>query len=69
MALSVHGPVPPSRVREIETFVADQSITEQIFRALDAMGLCIDEIIAMDEYTLDLVVSLPDGLTLVYDTT
>lgn len=42
--------------------------TEQVFRAIDMQDLPYD-ILAMDEYTLDLVVTLPDGLVLVYDTT
>jgi hypothetical protein len=69
MALTVFGDVPEARVRELEQFVASQRITEHVFRDLDALGLRIDDIVYMDEYTLDLLVSLPDGLTLVYDTT
>ena len=67
--LIVHGTIAASRLRELERFVAGQSITEHVFRDLDALGLAIDDIVAMDEYTLDLVVPLPDGLVLVYDTT
>jgi hypothetical protein len=69
MPLSVVGTVPEARVRELERFVASQRITEHVFRDLDAIGLRIADIVPMDEYTLDLVVPLPDGLTLVYDTT
>jgi hypothetical protein len=68
MALVTHGVVPEPRLRELEGFVASQTTTERVFRDLDALGLRM-EIVAMDEYTLDLVVPLPDGLTLVYDTT
>lgn len=64
-----HGHVPADRHQELEAFVAEQRTTEQVFRALDARGLRIADILAMDEYTLDLVVPLDDGLTLVYDTT
>lgn len=66
---TVHGAVPETRVAELEDFVSTQGITEQVFRDLDALGLAIADIVNMDEYTLDLIVPLPDGLTLVYDTT
>jgi len=69
MALRVHGDIPDDRIQEIADFVRGQSITEAVFRDLDAAGLSVAEIIPMDEYTLDWVVPLPDGLTLVYDTT
>jgi hypothetical protein len=68
-SLVVYGAVPPARVRELERFVAEQRTTERVVRELDAIGLALDDVIAMDEYTLDLVVKLPDGLVLVYDTT
>jgi hypothetical protein len=69
MSLTVVGSVPEPRVRELEQFVASQRITEHVFLDLDARGLRIADIVNMDEYTLDLIVPLPDGLTLVYDTT
>lgn len=67
--LTVHGEISPERCAELQRFVAEQHITEQVFRDLDAKGIRIADIIHMDEYTIDLVVPLPDGLTLVYDTT
>lgn len=42
--------------------------SEQLLRALDTHGWRLDDIVAMDEYTLDWVVSTPDGW-LVFDTT
>lgn len=69
MRLRVHGGVDVERVRALDAFVAGHRITEHVFVGLDGAGLAIDDVIAMDEYTIDLVVHLPDGLTLVYDTT
>jgi hypothetical protein len=69
MNLVSHGAVPPDRLRALEAFVAAHTTTERVFRDLVAHGLQFDDIVAMDEYTLDLVVVLPDALTLVYDTT
>lgn len=42
---------------------------ERALRVLDAQGLSIEEVHAMDEFTLDLLVPLTDELTLVLDTT
>lgn len=69
MTLTVHGVVPDDRVRELEEFVARHTTTERVVRDLEVHGLILADIHPMDEYTLDLVVPLPDGLTLVYDTT
>lgn len=69
MPLVAHGPVPAHRLEELERFVAPHHTTEGIIRALDAAGLELADILEMDEYTLDLLVPLPDGLVLVYDTT
>jgi hypothetical protein len=64
-----HGPVAPTRLAELEAFVASQRITEHVFRDMDAARIRVTDIVAMDEYTIDLVFRLPDGLWLVYDTT
>lgn len=69
MKLAVHGRVPAARVTELEAWTARQAITEHVFLDVDAAGLRIEDIVTMDEYTIDLVVPLPDGLVLVYDTT
>lgn len=69
MRLATHGDVPPERLQALQAFVAEHTTTERVFLALLAGGLQFDDIVAMDEYTLDLIVALPDGLTLVYDTT
>ncbi|MEQ1570372.1 MAG: hypothetical protein ABMA64_32355 [Myxococcota bacterium] len=67
--------VPPTsnigedRLRELDAFVSGQRGTERVLRDLEALGLELADIVQMDEFTLDLVVPLPDGLTLVYDTT
>ena len=67
--ITTHGEIDPDRLAEVARFVADQRITEHVVRDVLAADLRIDEIIEMDEFTIDLVVPLPDGLTLVYDTT
>lgn len=57
------------RHRELLAWTRTQHITEQMFHAVDDAGLRITAIHHMDEYTIDIVVPLPDGLVLVYDTT
>lgn len=69
MDLRVHGTVSASRVRELTRWVASQRRTEHVFLDADAAGLSIATVHQMDEYTLDLLVPLPDGLVLAYDTT
>lgn len=69
MKLETRGVVPADRLRALEAFVSAHTTTERVFRDLLAAGLQFDDIVSMDEYTIDLVVCLPDGLTLVYDTT
>jgi hypothetical protein len=69
MPLATHGLVPAHRLEELSRFVASHRTTEGILRAIEAAGLELAEILEMDEYTLDIVVPLPDGLALVYDTT
>lgn len=69
MKLRPVGSIPPERLAELGQFVADQTTTERVFRAVDRAGLQLDEIIHQDEYTIDIVVALPDQLVLVYDTT
>lgn len=69
MDVRLRAAVSDGRRAELEAWLAGQTTTERLFRAVDAAGLRITEIVHQDEYTLDLVVPLPDGLTLVYDTT
>lgn len=66
--LLTQGQVPPARHRELAAFVETHRTTETMFRDLDRLGLAY-KILAMDEFTIDIVVPLPDGLALVYDTT
>ena len=67
--LEVVGSVPASRVAELAAVVTEHRITEQVVQhALDA-GYTIEAAVNMDEFTIDLVIRLPDGLYLVYDTT
>jgi len=51
---------------ELAAFTADHQTTARLTRDVFAAGL---DIVTMDEYSLELVVPLPDGLTLVYGTT
>ena len=69
MKLASHGVVPAARLRALEAFVSAHTTTERVFRDLLAAGLQFDDIVSMDEYTIDLVICLPDDLVLVYDTT
>ena len=66
--LLTQGQVQPARQRELAAFVETHRTTEPMFRDLDRLGLAY-EITPMDEFTIDIVVPLPDGLALVYDTT
>lgn len=69
MTPTVHGPVPPHRVAKLAGWLEGQCTTEDLLHATDEAGLTIDRFQNMDEYCIDVVVPLPDGLTLVYDTT
>lgn len=60
--------VPAARRAELAAFVADHGTTERVYRDLDRLRLRY-EFVPMDEYTIDLVVPLPDRLVLVYYTT
>ena len=53
----------------LDAFARDHHLTEHVFRALDRAGHRDYDIVAMDEYALDLVVAWPGGAWLVYDTT
>jgi hypothetical protein len=67
--MRVHGAVPADVLADLERFSADHEVTEQVFLAIDGAGLRDYDIVAMDEYSLDLVVAWPGGAWLVYDTT
>ncbi len=69
MGLRVHGTVPAERVAELGRMVDGLGSLERVLRALDGQGLVLSEVVSMDEYTVDILVALPDGLTLVFDTT
>lgn len=69
MALQAHGRVSDARLAELAAFTADHQTTARLTRDVFAAGLDLADIVAMDEYSLELVVPLPDGLTLVYGTT
>ena len=69
MSIRVHGIVDPRRVAGLAALTARQSITEQVFRMVDELDLVVVDLLPMDEYTIDVVIALPDGLHLVYDTT
>ena len=69
MTLEQVGSIPADREERLKEMVHGQSITEHIFRDLEANDLKFHGVIEMDEYTLDLLVVASDGLCLVYDTT
>ena len=69
MDLDVHGGVPERRIHELQAFIAEHRTTARLTRDVFANGLDIADILAMDEYSLDIVVPLPDGLVLIYGTT
>jgi hypothetical protein len=68
MAIEVHGSVDAARVVQIAQWAAAHATTERLFRDVDRDRLDYD-VIAMDEYTMDIVVVLPGGPFVVYDTT
>jgi hypothetical protein len=69
MALEVVGAVPEARRAELADYTRGHRLTEHLVRAALDAGLDIEAAVQMDEFTFDLVIALPDGLWLVYDTT
>lgn len=67
--LTTRGGVTESRRCELEQLLGSARTLEQVIRALDGVGLQLADVIPMDEFTIDILVDLPDGLTLVFDTT
>jgi len=63
------GSIPDARLAELASWVQRQRTTEHIVQAAIEQGLELHDVVQMDEFTLDLVLPLPDGLWLVYDTT
>lgn len=67
--LRVLGPVPEPRRRELVGLIGAAGTLERVIRALEGEGLELADVIPMDEFTIDILVDLPDGLTLAFDTT
>jgi len=63
------GKVEEARRRQLEALLGPLGTLEHVIRALDGEGLQLADVIPMDEFTIDILVDLPDGLTLVFDTT
>lgn len=63
--------VDAQALAELEEAVHDHSTLERVVRwaMLQSPPQLIDTVIHQDEYSLDVVVPLGDGLCLVYDTT
>jgi hypothetical protein len=61
--------VAEGRKAELQRWLAPQTTSGDVWAALLTRGLRIHDIVTMDEFTLDWIVPLPDGLVLVYDTT
>ncbi len=66
--MRVHGNVPPEHVAAAIAFSAGHTITETLVRDVLEGGWQIDEVVEMDEFTLDLLIEA-DGVWVVYDTT
>lgn len=64
-----HGSVPEARLAELDRLLGGLGSLERVLRALDGEKLSLGDVIPMDEYTIDILVDLPDGLTLAFDTT
>jgi hypothetical protein len=69
MQLDSFSIIPDPRFAEIAVWVGPQTTTERAVNAVIKAGYALHDAHQMDEYTIDLVVELPDGLVLVYDTT
>jgi len=69
MALRPVGTIATDRLSALEAWLAPQRTTEDVVRAALAEALELHDVVQMDEFTLDLLLPLPDGLWLVYDTT
>ena len=67
--MRVHGKVVEDRIAELEAYVAGHTTTERLVRAALEDGHDLAAFVEMDEFTIDVVVRLGDGLCLVYDTT
>ena len=59
--MRTHGEVAPDVLLALDAFAAGHEVTEQVFLAIDGAGLRDYDIVAMDEYSLDLVVAWPGG--------
>lgn len=69
MQLTTHGSISPARVTELSAWLDGQTTTERVVHAVLDAGYPLLHTHEMDEFTIDIVVGLPDGLVLVYDTT
>lgn len=63
------GAVAAHRVAALDAAVRDHRTLEHVVRWAVAEGVEIADVVTMDEYTHDVLVALPDGLVLVFDTT
>ena len=69
MVLTPHGQIPAKRLTELAAFILDHRTTARLTNDAFASGLDISDIVQLDEYSLEIVVPLPDGLVLTYGTT
>ncbi|MEM6929496.1 MAG: hypothetical protein AAF602_21330 [Myxococcota bacterium] len=67
--MRVFGTIPPARVAELREWLGEPTTLARVIAVLDRDSLGLSELIPMDEYTIDVLVDLPEGLTLVFDTT
>ena len=66
--MRVHGQVAPEAI-EAWAHLGDLRTTEQVWRWADGAGLALADVVHMDEYTIDLVVPVAEGVVVVFDTT
>jgi hypothetical protein len=71
--LSVHDQagLGPEAMAAIEAVVSGHETLEDLLRwgRAQAPPVFVEEVLAQDEFTNDVIVPWPNGLTLVYDTT
>lgn len=63
------GNIGEDRVEQLQAATDSLTSLDHVVRWALAEGLELADVIAMDEYTHDVVVPLPDGLVLVFDCT
>lgn len=66
--MQLHGQLPPDRIEALRPELSGLDNLERVVRWALARDLPL-QVVPMDEFTHDVLVSLPDGLVLVFDST